>query len=127
MKDPYAVVQRWGQSFNEGDADAVAGLYAPGATIWGTLGQKLTTSAPDIRTYFSDAARAGLKVKLGEHVATLISETCVIDTGNYEFSRAVDGKTTSFPARYSFVLVKQDDTWTIAHQHSSLLPKPIGG
>jgi hypothetical protein len=26
--------------------------------------------------------------------------------------------------RYSFVLAKQNGSWLIAHQHSSLLPKP---
>ena len=31
-----------------------------------------------------------------------------------------------FP-RYSFVLVKLNGAWMIAHQHSSFLPKPIGG
>jgi hypothetical protein len=58
MTEAYAVVERWGETFNEGDADAVARLYAPAATIWGTLGQHLTTSPADIRTYFIEAARA---------------------------------------------------------------------
>jgi len=33
----------------------------------------------------------------------------------------------SFPARYSFVLAKQNGAWTIAHQHSSFMLKPAGG
>jgi uncharacterized protein (TIGR02246 family) len=125
MIEAYAVVQRWGQTFNEGDADAVAGLYAPDATIWGTLAQYLTTSPADIRTYFFEAARSGLRVKLGPHVLSPISETCAIDAGHYEFTRTADGPT--FPARYSFFLVKQNGAWMIAHQHSSFLPKPSGG
>jgi uncharacterized protein (TIGR02246 family) len=127
MHEAYAVVERWGQTFNEGDADAVARLYAPGATVWGTLAQKLTTSADDIRTYFAEAARAGLRVKLGEHVASTIAGTAAIDTGHYEFSRTTDRQTSIFPARYSFVLVRQDGAWMIAHQHSSFLPKLDGG
>jgi hypothetical protein len=31
-----------------------------------------------------------------------------------------------FPARYSFVLAGQNGGWTIAHQHSSFMPKPGG-
>jgi uncharacterized protein (TIGR02246 family) len=127
MNEASVIVERWGQFFNEGNADALAGLYAPGATIWGTLAQSLTTSAEDIRSYFVEAARAGLRVKLGEHVASEISETCAVDAGQYEFSRNADGQTMSFPARYSFVLVKQNGAWMIAHQHSSMLPKPAGG
>jgi hypothetical protein len=59
---------------------------------------------------------------LGEHLSSLISETCAIDAGHYEFSRNVDGPTAVFPGRYSFVLVKQNGAWLIAH-----LPKPISG
>jgi uncharacterized protein (TIGR02246 family) len=125
MKEAYAVVECWGKAFNEGDADAVASLYAPGATIWGTLAQKLTTSSADTRTYFFEAAHSGLQVKLGPHVLSPMSETCAIDAGHYEFSRTADGQ--KFPARYSFFLVKQNSEWMIAHQHSSILPKPLGG
>jgi hypothetical protein len=68
MSEAYTILERWGQAFNTGDADAVASLYAPGATIWGTLTQYLTTSPADIRTYFFEAARSRLRVKLGPHV-----------------------------------------------------------
>ena len=124
MNEAYAILERWGQAFNTGNADAVASLYAPGATIWGTLAQHLTTSPADIRTYFFEAAQSGLRVKLGPHVLSPISETCAIAAGHYEFTRATDGQ--KFPARYSFFLVKQNGEWMIAHQHSSIVPKPIG-
>jgi hypothetical protein len=96
MTEAYAVVERWAQTFNEGDADATAALYAPGATIWGTLAQYLTTSPADIRTYFMEAARAGLRVRLQPHVLSPTSETSAIDAGHYEFARTTDGQT--FPA-----------------------------
>jgi uncharacterized protein (TIGR02246 family) len=127
MKEAYAVVKRWGQAFNAGDADAVSSLYAPHATIWGTLAQYLATSPADIGTYFIEAARAGLRVKLRPHVLSPISETCAIDAGHYDFTRTTDGQTAIFPARYSFVLEKHNGRWMIAHQHSSLLPKPASG
>jgi hypothetical protein len=60
-------------------------------------------------------------------VISPISESCAIVAGHYDFTRTADGKATTFPARYSFVLVKQNGAWMIAHQHSSFLPKPIGG
>jgi uncharacterized protein (TIGR02246 family) len=126
MSEAYETVKRWAETFNAGEPDAVAALYAPDATIWGTLGQKLTTKPADIMTYFIEAARAGLKVKLGEHVSSLISETSAVDAGDYEFARITGGQTALFPARYSFVLVKQNGVWMIAHQHSSFLPKPAG-
>jgi uncharacterized protein (TIGR02246 family) len=126
MNEVYAAVQRWAETFNAGEVDAVAALYAPGATIWGTLGQKLTKGPADIRSYFVEAARAGLKVKLGGHDLSPISPTSAVDAGDYEFARTADGQTAFFPARYSFVLVKPNGAWMIAHQHSSFLPRPIG-
>jgi uncharacterized protein (TIGR02246 family) len=126
MNEAYAVVERWGQTFNASDARAVSTLYAAGATIWGTLAQVLTTSPQAIESYFAEAARAGLRVKLGEHVSSRISDACVIDAGHYELTRTKDGQTAIFPARYSFVLVKQDGGWMILHHHSSMLPEPLG-
>jgi uncharacterized protein (TIGR02246 family) len=126
MNDAHGVVERWAKAFNEGDAAAVAALYTPDATIWGTLAPHLTTRPADIRTYFNEAARAGLKVRLQPHVLSPISKTCVIDAGHYEFTRTADGKTAIFPARYSFVLVEHDGAWMIAHQHSSFMPAPAG-
>ena len=127
MDEPYAVVKRWEAAFNAGDADAVTALYTTPATLWGTLAQDLTSATADIKSYFAQAARAGLKVKLGPHLLLPMAETGAIDSGHYEFSRATDGQTTAFPARYSFVLVKQNGAWAIAHQHSSFMPKPPGG
>jgi uncharacterized protein (TIGR02246 family) len=126
MQELHAVVEQWAQKFNEGNAEAIARLYSRGSTIWGTLAQRLITSDEEIKGYFAGAARAGLRVKLGEHVSSLVSETSAIDTGHYEFSRTADGEASIFPARYTFLLVKQNSAWLIAHQHSSMLPKPGG-
>jgi uncharacterized protein (TIGR02246 family) len=126
MSEAYGVVERWADAFNRGNADAVAALYARDATIWGTLAQYLVTSPADVRTYFIEAARAGLRVKLGPHVLSPISDGCAIVAGHYELSRSADGQSAIFPARYSFTLVKQNGAWTVAHHHSSMMPRPLG-
>ncbi|MFT4118648.1 SgcJ/EcaC family oxidoreductase [Bradyrhizobium sp.] len=124
MSEAYDVVQRWAEAFNAGEADAIAALYAEGAVLWGTLGQQLTTSPAEITTYFAEAARAGLRVKLQTYVISPASDDLAIIAGHYEFSRTADGKTQPIPARYSFVLTRRNGAWMIAHQHSSLLPRP---
>jgi uncharacterized protein (TIGR02246 family) len=127
MREPYAVVESWAENFNAGDVAAIAALYAPDATIWGTLGQYLTTQPAEIRSYFGEAFRAGLKVKLQPFVIHTIGGDGVIVAGHYEFSRIADSQTAAYPARYSFVLVRTaDGGWLITHHHSSLLPKPLG-
>jgi len=125
MSEAYSVLERWAETFNAGDVAAIAALYAPEATIWGTLGQVITTQPDEIRSYFDSAFRAGLKVKLQPFVIHAFGEDGVIVAGHYEFSRIADSEATTFPARYSFVLGKVDGAWLIAHQHSSLVPQPI--
>ena len=125
MDDAYAVVERWAETFNAGDVSAITALYAPEATIWGTLGHVITTQPDEIRSYFDAAFRAGLKVKLQPFVIHAFGDDGVIVAGHYEFSRIADSEAVTFPARYSFVLGKADDGWLIAHQHSSLVPEPV--
>jgi uncharacterized protein (TIGR02246 family) len=125
MSEAYSVVERWAETLNAGDVAAIAALYAPEATIWETLGQVITTQPAEIRSYFEDAFRAGLKVELQPFVIHAAGEDVVIVAGHYELSRIADSEATTFPARYSFVLVRAGDGWLIAHHHSSLVPKPI--
>jgi uncharacterized protein (TIGR02246 family) len=123
MSEAYAVVERWADTFNAGDVTAIAALYAPEATIWGTLGQYLTTQPAEIRDYFDATFRAGLKVKLQPFVIHAFGDDGVIVAGHYEFSRIADSEAATFPARYSFVLGRADGAWLIAHHHSSLVPR----
>ena len=125
--EAYGVVEQWAEHFNDGNAAAAAALYAPGATLWGTLGQYVTTQPAEITSYFEGAFRSGLKVKLQPFTIHAVGTDGVVVASHYEFSRAVDGQTALFPARYSFVLTRHDGGWRIAHQHSSMLPKPPGG
>jgi hypothetical protein len=87
MDEAYDAVERWAAAFNKGDADAVAALYAlmrPSGEHW------RSTSSPGRRMsgpIFVDAARAGLRVKLGPYVLSPLSETCAIAAGHYELSR----------------------------------------
>jgi uncharacterized protein (TIGR02246 family) len=132
MDEAYAVVKQWAAAFNTGDADTVTALYAPSATLWGTLAQDVIASTADIRSYFQQAIHSGLKVRLGAHVSRPMTESGVIesgviDCGHYELSRMVDGQAKAFPARYSFVLARQDGAWAILHQHSSFMPELPGG
>lgn len=127
MNEAYGVVERWAQAFNAGEAERIAALYAEGAVLWGTLAQHLTTSRAEIAAYFAEAARAGLKVQLKPFVVSPASDDFAIVAGHCEFSRIADGRTQIFPARYSFALTQRDGAWMIAHQHSSLLPRPAGG
>jgi len=123
-EDAYAVLVKWGQAIDAGDGAAVAALYLPEATLWGTVAPVLRTTPDEIHKYFVPVAAGGFKVHLGDHTSVVLSDDAVVDAGLYDFSRVKDGQSTTLYARYSFVLVKRANGWMIAHHQSSLLPKP---
>lgn len=123
-EDAHATVERWVEAFNAGKAEDVAALYAADATIWGTVSPALATTPEAIRSYFTGALKAGLKVRMIDHSAQSLAGAVVSDVGRYNFQRPGDGGMVDLPARFTFVLVRYGDRWAIAHQHSSPMPKP---
>jgi uncharacterized protein (TIGR02246 family) len=125
-EDAYQVVEAWAAAFNAGDLGKIVAVYAPNALVFGTLSPKLASSADDLRGYYKGSVAAKSHVKLGENAAVVMSPEVVTFAGFYEFSRP--GKNGAppkvNPARYSFVVVKQDGVWKIVHHHSSPRPKP---
>ena len=126
MDEAYAIVKQWEAVFNAGDADAVAALYAPSATIWGTLTQDLTITSAGHHELLSTGRPRGTEGQIGPHVLSPTAGAGVVDAGQYEFSRAADRQDSVFPARYSFVLMQQNGAWMITHQHSFILPAQTG-
>jgi uncharacterized protein (TIGR02246 family) len=120
------ILAAWVTGFNAGDVDAIAGLYSPDATLFGTISPSLTTRPEDVRAYFAVVAKSRMQVKLLDGPAvTSIADAAVVQSGLYEFSGLrPDGQSFVMPARYSFVVVKIGGDWRIVHQHSSPQPKP---
>jgi len=123
-EDAYAGVERWSEAFNSGDVEQIVRMYTNDALVLGTLSPGMTSTPDDLRAYFKAAAAAKLQVKLGDHSAVAVADDAVAIAGFYDFSRpAADGQPVVIPARFSFVMVKKDDLWKVAHHHSSVRPK----
>jgi uncharacterized protein (TIGR02246 family) len=123
-EDAYAGVERWSAAFNAGDVEQIVRMYTNDALLLGTLSPDMTSKPDDLRAYFRAAAAAKLQVKLGDHSVVALAKDAVAIAGFYDFSRpAADGQPVVVPARSSFVMVKKDGIWKIAHHHSSVRPK----
>lgn len=124
--DATAVLTKWERDFNAGDVDSIIGLYAPGATVFGTLSPALTSGAEGLKAYFAAGAKNKTQVKvIGNPTATKVSDAVIVLSGIYEFSGTrADGQSFTAPARYTFVVANVDGQWRIQHQHSSPQPKP---
>ena len=122
-EDAYASIERWSEAFNSGDVEQIVRMYTNDALVLGTLSPGMTTKSDDLRAYFKAAAAAKLQVRLGDHSAVALAEDAVVIAGFYDFSAPAGGHPVVVPARFSFVMVKKDGIWKIAHHHSSVRPK----
>jgi len=123
-EDAYATIEQWASALNAGDIDRVVGTYTSDATLMGTSSPSLAKEPNDLRAYFGPPLKAKVQVKLGEGKPTTIGDNAVAWAGFYDFSgNRPDGQPFALSARYTFVMVKRDGNWKIAHHHSSLRPK----
>lgn len=124
--DASHAVEQWAAAFNAGDLEKTVAAYTGNATVHGTTSPDLAVGTAAVRAYFVPALRNRNQVKMGQagHVDVL-SPDHVLVAGFYEFSgNRPDGQAFAAPARYSFMLIRQDNTWLITHHHSSPRPKP---
>lgn len=120
-EDSYATIEQWVSAYNAGDVDRILGAYTGDATL---LPSSLPSLVTDLRAYFEPSLKAKVQLKLGEGRPTTIGENAVVWTGFYDFSGNREGQPFVVPGRFTFVVVKRDGNWKIAHHHSSHRPKP---
>lgn len=115
-----AVIDQWSAIYSANDRDGLVGLYAPDAVLLGTTSPIMSEGTEGIQTYFKDLPGSGRKNTIVERRTIVLSDTAVLGTGFYNFARAAENNTPR-PSRFTFLVVKRDGKWMIAHHHSSPL------
>jgi uncharacterized protein (TIGR02246 family) len=118
-----AVLEHWAAAFNANDAQAVVKLYAPDATLLGTVSPTIAYGSEAVQKYFDRLPGSTFKVNVGVHQSITLSDTAALATGFYDFSWANDGKLMLLPARFTFVVMRLGNEWLIVHHHSSRRPE----
>ena len=96
----------------------IARIYAEAALLHGTSQARLFVGREAIRSYF----RGTSTVEIGEmHVVPLAADSGLA-VGKYTFTRERDGQRVTVPARFTFVVRREDGDWRILHHHSSAEP-----
>lgn len=116
--DAAALVERWSATYSENDRDALARLYAPDALLLGTTDPQATRGADAIREYFKPLDSGGRRNAIRERNVIVLGDDAVVVTGFYDFSRKEQNYEPR-PSRFTFVVVRRDGKWMIAHHHSS--------
>jgi uncharacterized protein (TIGR02246 family) len=123
-EDADSLFSRWKAAYDANDNVSVAKLYATDATLHGTRSRDLTVGREAIAKYFTVVVNTGNKVEFRDRELVVVNPTTMMVVGFNDFMRNKEGKLTPEPARFTMVLVKQDNDWLIAHHHSSLRPPP---
>ena len=123
-EDANAVIDQWAALFSANDAAALVQLYSTDAVVLGTVSPTIAQGTDAVRAYFSRLPGSGNKVVIGERRTIVINDAAVVSAGFYDFMPMRDGQPVPTPARFTFLVLKRDGRWLIAHHHSSFRPKP---
>jgi uncharacterized protein (TIGR02246 family) len=122
-EDAFQVIERFKKAFDASDVQGVVALFAPDALFLGTLSPKLATTPQEFDAYFE-----GLKqfmprsVNIETYGTIVLSDNAVLFAGMDVFGQTRDSKTVETPARFTFLITKNDQGWRISHFHSSVRP-----
>jgi uncharacterized protein (TIGR02246 family) len=118
-EDSEAFLVRWKAAYDKNDNVALSALYAANATLHGTRGRNLTVGRDEIMKYFTPVVGSGNKMEFRDKTVQVLNESTVMIVGYNDFLNNRDGKLVPFEARFSILLMRQGQEWTIAHHHSS--------
>jgi uncharacterized protein (TIGR02246 family) len=110
----------WNDALATLDSDLVAKRYAKNAVLLPTVSDTPRTSNETIKQYFDVFLKRkpqGVILESNVHIGTNWCQ----DAGIYEFTMGDTG--AKVKARYSFIYVREDGQWKIAHHHSSVMPE----
>lgn len=121
-KEVQKLFHLWNDALATLDSDTVAKRYAKDAVLLPTVSDVPRTDYESIKSYFDLFLT---KKPQGEILESYVKvgENWAQDNGLYEFTLGSTGDKVK--ARYSFVYVKEDDEWKIAHHHSSMMPEQV--
>jgi uncharacterized protein (TIGR02246 family) len=118
-EDAASVVDRWAKAFNANDVDALVKLYAPDAVLIGPAGSTVNEGSDTIRKYYSRLEKSGDKVKMDVRKVVVLDDNVAYVAGFDEFTAVRNGQTGTSSNGFTMVLVRRENQWLIAHQHSS--------
>lgn len=119
-----ALFDEWNAALAEGDADAVADLYAADGVLLPTLSPVVRANRAQITEYFAkDFLPKKPQGTITESHIRILDDESAAHSGNYRFTiTEKNGSKSSVSARFTYVYEKIDGRWLIVEHHSSAAP-----
>ncbi|MFC0629241.1 SgcJ/EcaC family oxidoreductase [Kribbella deserti] len=114
----------WNATLAEGDANAMADLYAADGVLLPTLSPVVRGNREQIAQYFAtDFLPKKPQGTITESHIRIIDDESAAHSGTYRFTlTSKDGSTDTVDARFTYVYKKIDNRWLIVEHHSSASP-----
>jgi uncharacterized protein (TIGR02246 family) len=124
-EEAFSVIEQFQKAYDVPDPPAIVKLFAPDSIFLGTTMQKPTRDKEVILKYFQASASANLPkhVEIENYEVLQLSETAVLFTGQNVFFQTRDGRSVPTPARFTLLITKGPQGWSISHFHSSRRPE----
>jgi uncharacterized protein (TIGR02246 family) len=113
----------WRDAYDRHRPEAIAGLYANDAVLWGTLSTTPVTTNAGLIEYFARAASIPQAHVIINATYIRVMDDFATNSGTYTFVSTEDGQVVTRPARFTFTYRRLDGRWLIVAHHSSLLPR----
>ncbi len=119
------VLNRWVESVNAKDPEALLSMYAASAVLLPTFSSEIRSDLEGIRGYFLKIAqsdRIEVSIHQDSKAVQQLTDNLYSLFGLYTWQIEYAGSRKSFNARYTFLVDVASDR-PILHHHSSLLPE----
>merc|ERR1711906_64495 len=123
-KEVRSLFNLWNDALATKDPEKVAKRYSSNAVLLPTVSDVPRTDYALIKDYFVGFLKKKPQGEILESNVQIGHDWCQ-DMGIYEFTMGATGDKVK--GRYSFVYVREDDQWKIAHHHSSVMPEAFLG
>ena len=124
-EEAFSVIEQFKKAYDAADPPAILQLFASDSVFLGTTMQKPTRDRDAILKYFQASASANQpkRVEIENYEVLQLSGTAVLFTGQDTFFQTREGKSVPTAARFTFLITKGTQGWSIAHFHSSRRPE----
>ena len=120
-----AFFDQWNLALATLNADQVAQLYWPDATLLPMDSGALRTGRAAIREHFVKMLERRPRARVDSRRIT-VGCNMAVDAGRYTISLMRDGgEVSEIAARYTFVHQYRDGAWKVIHHHASMLPEQL--
>lgn len=114
---------RWNDALRTLDPEAVAALYARDNSFLPTLSPDFKRGTDGAREYFVHFLEKHPVGTVVEEAVQPLGDDAYLHSGFYDFEvdDGKDGRAIAH-ARFTYLWVREEGAWKIAHHHSSLVP-----